>query len=175
MISPIIIGVSLAMLYRHVSKQEKRMTRYGAGALNTSSEQSSSDQNRNTSYSRAVFNRALAYSCSYFITWGWLFGAFIMVLVGVKTIPLPYDYLWTIFGPLEGFSNLLIFIHPKVVATKKSNGTDNISWPRAFVKTFRSGLSSPDRSQNDRAHAAASNIKEEEKCSHCPCWWWPEQ
>ena len=36
MIPPIVIGVSLAMLYRHVSKQEKRMARYGAGALNTS-------------------------------------------------------------------------------------------------------------------------------------------
>eukprot|EP00956_Cyclotella_meneghiniana_P008907 scaffold12189_cov32-Cyclotella_meneghiniana.AAC.11 len=53
MIPPVVIGVSLGMLYRHVSNQEKIISRYGAGSLNTSSGQSSSDQNRDRSYSRA--------------------------------------------------------------------------------------------------------------------------
>eukprot|EP00956_Cyclotella_meneghiniana_P020458 scaffold36249_cov36-Cyclotella_meneghiniana.AAC.3 len=110
-------------------KQEKRMARYGTGAINTTSKQSPSDQNIDRSYSRAVLNRAIAYSCSYFLTWGWVIGAGIMALL-------------------------------EVLAVKKSNETDNISWPRAFVKTFLSGLSSPDRSQNNRTRAAASNKKE---------------
>ena len=154
------------MLYRHVSKQEKRMARYGTGALHTSSEQSPSDQNRDRSYSRAVLNRAIAYSRSYFLTWGWVIGAGIMALLEVE-IPLPYLYLWAIFNQLEGLFNLLIFMHPKVLAVKKSSETDNISWPRAFVKTFLSGLSSPDRSQNNRTRAAASNKKKKNglKCS----------
>eukprot|EP00956_Cyclotella_meneghiniana_P004768 scaffold5867_cov25-Cyclotella_meneghiniana.AAC.2 len=158
MITPVVIGVSLGMLYRHVSNQEKRISRYGAGALNTSSEQSLSDQNRDRSYSRAVLNRALAYSCSYFLTWVWNIGGHIMVWRGVE-IPLPYLYLWTIFFPLEGFFNLLIFMHPKVLAIKKSNETNNISWPRAFVETFWLGLTSRDSSQNNKAHAAASDKK----------------
>ena len=36
---PIIIALSLGMIYRSVSKQEKRTGRYGAGALNRSSQQ----------------------------------------------------------------------------------------------------------------------------------------
>jgi len=94
-ITPIVIGVSLGMLYRHVSKHEKRMARYGIGALHTSSEQSPSDQNRDRSYSRAVSNRAIAYLFSYFLTWGWVIGAGIMALLEVE-IPLPYLYLWAI-------------------------------------------------------------------------------
>ena len=154
-ITPIVIGVSLGMLYRHVSKQEKRMVRYGTGALHTSSEQSPSDQNRDRSYSRAVLNKAIAYSCSYFMTWGWTIVGNIVILVGV-TPPIPYSYLWTIFGPLEGFFNLLIFVHPKVLATKKYNGTDNISWPRAFVTTFWSGLVGRDSSRNNKKNARAA-------------------
>eukprot|EP00956_Cyclotella_meneghiniana_P020195 scaffold35353_cov39-Cyclotella_meneghiniana.AAC.1 len=156
-IPPIVIGVSLGMLYKHVSKQERRMSSYGAGALNTNnSEQSSSDQNRDRSFSRAVLNKAIAYSSSYFLTWVWYIGGAIMRLVGVETLPLPYIYLGAIFGPLEGFFNLLIFMHPKVLAVKKSNGTDNISWPRAFVKTLWSGVVGRDSSQNDKAHATDS-------------------
>eukprot|EP00956_Cyclotella_meneghiniana_P035096 scaffold111227_cov23-Cyclotella_meneghiniana.AAC.1 len=158
-IPPVVIGVSLGMLYRHVSKQERRMSRYGTGALNSASEQSPSDQNRDRSFSYAVLNKAIAYSVSYFLTWGWGVGAVIMTLLGVETMPVPYDYLWAMFAPLEGFFNLLIFMHPKVVATKKSNRTDNINWPRAFVKTFWSALSSQGSSQNNRTHAAASNDK----------------
>ena len=74
-------------------------------------------------------------------------------------IPLPYLYLWTVFFPLEGFFNLLIFMHPKVLAVKKCSGTNNISWPRAFVKTFWLGLTSRDSSQNNKARAAASDNK----------------
>eukprot|EP00956_Cyclotella_meneghiniana_P018752 scaffold31518_cov56-Cyclotella_meneghiniana.AAC.8 len=143
LIPPVVISVSLGMLYRHVSNQEKIMARYGTGALDTASEQSSSNQNRDRTYSRAVLNKAIAYSLSYFLTWGWGIGATIMGLVtsGVETtLPLPYSYLLIIFNQLEGLFNLLIFIHPKVIATKKSHGADNLSWPRAFVTTFWSGL-----------------------------------
>jgi len=155
-IPPVVIGVSLAMLYRHVSNQEKRMSHYGTGALDTSSEQSPSDQNRDRSYSRAVLNKTIAYSVSYFLTLGWVIGIAIMKLLGVETIPLPYDYLWTMFVPLQGFFNLLIFVHPKVLATKKYNGTDNISWPRAFVTTFWSGLVGRDSSRNNKKNARAA-------------------
>eukprot|EP00956_Cyclotella_meneghiniana_P018776 scaffold31604_cov39-Cyclotella_meneghiniana.AAC.8 len=79
-----------------------------------------------------------------------------MRLVGIETLPLPYIYLGAIFGPLEGFFNLLICMHPKVLALKKSNGTDNTSWPRAFVKTLWSGVVGRDSSQNNKAHAADS-------------------
>eukprot|EP00956_Cyclotella_meneghiniana_P035354 scaffold114268_cov37-Cyclotella_meneghiniana.AAC.4 len=156
LIPPVVIGVSLAMLYRHVSKQEKIMSRYGAGALNTTSDQSASDQNRDRAFSRAVLNKAIAYSSSYFLTWLWHIGGAIMGLQGAEKIPLAYKYLWNIFGPLQGFFNLLIFMHPKVQAVKKSNGTDNISWPRAFVRAFWSGLvgRASNNTKNKNAHPA---------------------
>ena len=79
-----------------------------------------------------------------------------MGLQGAEKIPLAYKYLWNIFGPLQGFFNLLIFMHPKVQAVKKSNGTDNISWPRAFVNAFWSGLvgRASNNTKNKNAHPA---------------------
>ena len=79
-------------------------------------------------------------------------------------MPHPYRRLWNIFGAVEwntfgaveGFYSLLIFMHPKM---KKSHGTDNITWSRAFVTAFWTGLVGRDNNLNNRAHPAANNIK----------------
>ena len=56
-------------------------------------------------------------------------------------IPIWYAYLWVTFVPLEGFFNLCIFIHPKVVAAKRrgQRGSD-ISGCQALDRVFWSGL-----------------------------------
>ena len=79
-------------------------------------------------------------------------------------MPHPYRRLWNIFGAVEwntfgaveGFYSLLIFMHPKM---KKSHGTDNITWSRAFVTAFWTGLVGRDNNLNNRAHPAANNMK----------------
>lgn len=42
-ITPVVVGVTLGMMYKHVSRQEGRMTRYGAGAFNQNAPQEDSD------------------------------------------------------------------------------------------------------------------------------------
>eukprot|EP00956_Cyclotella_meneghiniana_P039762 scaffold178751_cov53-Cyclotella_meneghiniana.AAC.1 len=58
------------MMVRHVSKQEKIMNHHGSGVFSTkhNSQTTSSNLSRERSYSCAVLYKALAYSCSYFLT-----------------------------------------------------------------------------------------------------------
>ena len=171
-IPPIVVSISLGMIFSFVHKQEKRTRRYGAGAVNNSTQHTansaaggenstsnkisinsivsfmktsfgkkSSRSNSNQEYtmSRAVFHRALAYSAAYFLTWGWAILSVILKLAGVwnPRAPIVYDYFGNIFNPLQGFFNLLIFMHPNVMRAKRSPG-DDISWCRAFAQVFRS-------------------------------------
>lgn len=104
---------------------------------------SASDEDRpNYSNSRAVMHRALAYSTSYFITWIWPIVALLLILTGIwETIPetgqLIYRYFWIILNPLQGFFNLLIFMHPQVVKEKHSTSSgEHVSWRRALARAF---------------------------------------
>ena len=115
------------------------MSRFGAGTLNPSTQQSPpSNTNRDNSYSRVVLHKALAYTIAYYLTWGWGIAGETMVLAG-KEVPLTLSYMWTIFESLQGLYNLLIFMHPKVLAVKKSQGGD-LSWGKAFATSFWSGV-----------------------------------
>eukprot|EP00579_Thalassiosira_antarctica_P024422 CAMPEP_0201986796 /NCGR_PEP_ID=MMETSP0904-20121228/91460_1 /ASSEMBLY_ACC=CAM_ASM_000553 /TAXON_ID=420261 /ORGANISM="Thalassiosira antarctica, Strain CCMP982" /LENGTH=468 /DNA_ID=CAMNT_0048540873 /DNA_START=210 /DNA_END=1617 /DNA_ORIENTATION=- len=51
--TPIVIGTSLGMLYRDLSKQEKRMARYGGGAFNPSATQQTTDSAAATDVNRS--------------------------------------------------------------------------------------------------------------------------
>ena len=138
MFPPVIIFGSLGVLYESVRKQETRISRFGAGSLDVSAQ-----PNTNRDNSRAVLYKAIAYAAAYWLSWGWTVGATIMILAGIEIvdIPLGYLYLWNIFGPLEGFFNLCIFIRPKVVAAKRRGQRgSNISWCRALSRVFWSGL-----------------------------------
>ena len=61
-----------------------------------------------------------------------------MNFAGVK-VPLAFPYMMAIFNPLQGFYDLLIFMYPKVIATKRSRGAE-LSWCRAFANAFGSAL-----------------------------------
>ena len=109
-VTPIIIGALLGMLYRHVSKQEMSMARYGAGSIVVGSQgqqqqssrrsstgsNTSTNNNRNNSNSRAVLTKAAAYSAAYLITWGWNIVGFSLNLAEVE-VPLWYAYLWYVY------------------------------------------------------------------------------
>ena len=158
--APIIVIVSMIIIYRAVSKQEKRMARFGEGSLrqpvDSSRTASSSRSNarslissirssitsrnnstRNTQNSRAVLHKAFAYTMAFFLAWGWPIGSNIMKLAGVK-VPIPYLYFSVILQPLAGLYNLYIFIHPKVMAMRSRS---SVSWCKAVGVVVWSGLS----------------------------------
>jgi len=134
-IVPVIIGTSLGMIYRSVSKQENNMASYG-------------ESNINRSNSRLVLNRAIAYSISYFLTW-----SFSMIGVGFDVAnvewPTAIWYLTSIFNPLQGFFNFVIYIFPKVMRAK-SRGGDNTTWFQAFKIAFWGGT--PNQALGQRRH-----------------------
>jgi len=119
--SPIIVGVTLWMMHRHVSRQDRRMRRYGAGTQNNST-------------GRVVMVRARAYTASYLLTWSCYIARVVLRLAGVPT-PLAVEYLIAIFTPLQGCWNLMIFMYPKVMKAKRSRG-GNLSWCQATTEAF---------------------------------------
>ena len=82
---------------------------------------------------RAVMNKALLYSLSFFSTY--LFP----ITISIRTL-LRYDsgyslsFLARVFFPLQGFFNFVVFIHPKVMHAKNTNRSEGgITWTRAFI------------------------------------------
>ena len=166
------------------------MSRFGTGTLNLTAQQSStSDSNRNNSCSRAVLHKALACTIAYFLTWSWGIATYSIFVAG-KEVPLALMYMHSIFQSLQGVYNLLVFMHPNVMAAKKSQGAD-LSWGKAFAKTFWSSLgfgksknqentqpigakkndpapiandSSKSGNQPSRDHCNSPDTAEEEKC-----------
>mmetsp|Transcript_22525 Transcript_22525/g.48828 ORF Transcript_22525/g.48828 Transcript_22525/m.48828 type:complete len:223 (+) Transcript_22525:533-1201(+) len=158
-------------MHRHVSHQERRMRRYGAGALNhnvpnenndtspdatdvgegnsihstmrsiVSSVKSAfgrspsrSNSNQNDSTSRVVMDRARAYTAAFLLTWSWYI---VFTVLEISGVPLPdaLEYVKGIFTPLQGFWNLMIFMYPKVMKAKRSQG-GNLSWCQAITEAF---------------------------------------
>ena len=94
---PLTIGISLGMIRRSVSNQENNMASYGANNFTGGAQQP------DRANSRLVRDRAIAYSVSYFLTWGFtmVVGWLLAANVG---IPIPLEYLSSIFNPLQGVS-----------------------------------------------------------------------
>mmetsp|Transcript_10408 Transcript_10408/g.19144 ORF Transcript_10408/g.19144 Transcript_10408/m.19144 type:complete len:387 (+) Transcript_10408:597-1757(+) len=121
---PLIIGSSLGIIHRSVSKQENNMAGYGASNINRSN-------------SRLVLHRVIAYSVSYVLTW-----SFSIIGIGFEIANMEWPtalwYLANIFNPLQGFFNFVIYIFPKVIRAK-SRGDDNMTWFQAFKIAFMGG------------------------------------
>ena len=124
----------------------------------------SSNTNTEDLYRRVVMYRAMAYSTAYFLTQTWFILFVIVGLAGVAQ-PLALFYLTNIFAPLQGVSysvkeyqilyilfftstltflhqiffiqlfNFLIFIQPKAMSGKRSQG-GNLSWCQAIRKVI---------------------------------------
>ena len=130
------------MIYRSVLQQEKKLTRYGAGTLSPSAEQSSNTDDRESGTSlagrlnrvrgaveqalstqsqqerkksRTILYRALSYSLAYLLTWGFVIVRISVIIAGEEW-PTTIWYLASIFNPLQGLYNLLIYyLQPKVL------------------------------------------------------------
>ncbi len=169
LIIPILIMVgSLGVIYRSVRKREKKLEKYGVGALRAtvqnpeitsgnyasgatrfstlltsikslfcrslkSSNKSTVRSNDAHSKSRAVMHKAFGYSFFWFLSYG-------IILIGVilkittDSFPIAVRYMSAILNPLQGLFNLLIYMHPKIMAARR--GGRNISWCKAFFQAL---------------------------------------
>jgi len=139
--SLVIIMISLRLIYRAVLTQEQKMDNYGLNAQLRLLRRASTSQVFHTqlapscptlrrSGSRNVMYKAAAYSCAFFLVWT---PSIIVKIVG--NWPIPLEYIHGILNPLQGLFNLLIYMHPRILAAKRSKHK-NISWCQAFGKAF---------------------------------------
>ncbi len=118
--------------------------------------------NNTRSQSRAVMRKALCYSFAWLASFGFfLIG--MMIMLGGMRYPLGITYVTSLFGPLQGFFNFLIFMLPKVIAAKKpkrGGGRGEVSWCAAFTKAFwsRGGKGNNDRN-NEKPSSQRSNLR----------------
>ena len=96
----------------------------------------------NRTQSRAIFYRALGYVGAYIICHiPFLFDLMRNVSVGSANISFLEGsiskFFMSLFGPLQGFFNLLIFLQPQVLSAKRSK-RDNLTWFQAFQKVLLS-------------------------------------
>jgi len=164
-IPPIVMMTCLAMIYRCVRITEQKMSRYGSSSFLKNETSTASlgilgllkqchllscssckkgnpvvgsrarqERTTKTSNSRLVMYKGVAYSCSWLLTWGLVLIINFVASIGA-TPPLPIIYVAYVFLPLQGLFNLTIYMHPKILAAKKSK-RENLSWWKAFVKAF---------------------------------------
>ncbi len=102
---------------------------------------------------RAIVNRAFAYSLSFFCTYLFPIIISIRTLIGLESGPV-LSILARIFFPLQGFFNFVVFMFPKVVHEKNASRTGGISWYLAFLYAIRA---------RDRPAAIKSNYRKTKK------------
>lgn len=163
LVAPLIIVISLGLIYRSARQLEKKMARYGAGAIGQGEQQprdvtnnegdhsvpmaerlrnwlttsafccAKSAPTQRDSNSRIVLARAVAYTISYFLSWTWQIWGAILFLLEVPG-HIAQMYLFSILTPLQGFFNFLIYVYPKVKRAKSRD--DNTTWIQAFVSSI---------------------------------------
>jgi hypothetical protein len=160
-ISPIVIIVTMLLMYRSVSKIEKIMQKYGVNALrlrnrpepnhNIVNDDRIMDRiktmlkctipglyrNRPASKSNSVKSQkraVLNMAAGYAFAWCFVFVPYIISV-------LDYSYatriLFCCLNPLQGFFTFCAFMSPKVRNAKRSK-RETLTWRQAFIKTWMS-------------------------------------
>lgn len=110
--------------------------RFDGGNSNNTKTSKMKPNKSKRSKSRSILNKAMAYSCSWLLTWVFWLVYSIFIIAGMgEEIPSSIVYLKYIFMPLQGLYNLTIFMHPKILNAKRSK-RNNLNWCQAFVKAF---------------------------------------
>jgi len=156
---PVMI-ICLGMIYRTVRKQERKVAKYGINSLTSlrsrsiHTQQSASTlfkkkkktikpittrSNNARSQSRAVMHKAFGYFFAWLLSHGmaiiYYVVHFIVFVAAKKHHLVVLAYIISIFHPLQGLFNLLIFMFPKIVAAKNSR-RENLSWRQAFWRAL---------------------------------------
>ena len=149
---PVIIIVTMSLMYRTVVETENKLKKYGRStlALKTGNVRNTTDtslkprgpEKKSRSNltrgggSRAVMNKAFAYSMAWLLTYGTLI-VLAGMLLGNASIPKGLIIIYTLTLPLQGIMNLFIYISPRVLSAKRSKKV-NLSWRQALMKGLTS-------------------------------------
>ncbi len=172
---------SLALIFKAVRDQEKKLSKYGVGALRAglsanfnSTTQASVWERIKTSMhgsrrsstpsvirsknahnqSRAVMHRAFGYSFAWVLSYGSQCVGLVIQLV-TSNYPLILFYVTSIFIPLQGFFNLTIYMYPKVISTRNKNtkrGGKDVSLCKAILIVFFSSKGDDGRKKKSNLH-----------------------
>ena len=109
---------------------------------------------KNSTKSRAILERALAYTLAWFVTYTPRFVYLIWRFAG-GIPPLGVAITATFLTPLQGFFNFLVFIYPRLRAAKRSSGSD-VSWWKAFLMALTSRETSEIKDKRKRSSLMTS-------------------
>ena len=158
-ITPIVIVGTMLLMYRSVTKIERKIQRYGVGSLYTSMAHhdrgiiyrikrlfigmipclQDDDQpttprrsKRAMSQKRAILYKATGYA----LAWALVYMPFIIN----EFMPESYaaGIVRTCLTPLQGLFTFLVFMSPKVRTKKSRRGGDSLTWFQAFIKAYMS-------------------------------------
>jgi len=160
---PIVIVVTMAIMYRVAIKNEKKISKYGVGslrknvdckpsiAINDDSNNNATVPNRWSSLkwwskasatksnnakwqSRTILHKAMSYSMAYFLTYLFPFVTSVQYLAGYQSSS-TLRLLVGVFLPLQGFFNFLVFMFPRVMNARR---TKKLSWRQSFMTAIKS-------------------------------------
>ncbi len=175
-----IMMFSLGMVYIAVRKVEKKVSRYGVSTLNLNNPTDNSRKsiwqrilallripmrppnsrrlNTMQSQSRVVMYKSFAYTFAWFLSYGLYILQWVFWIARSK-LPIAIDYIAFICFPLQGFFNLVIFMHPRVISAKKST-RENLTWCQAISTAFWSKGKDRNRRRGARGR---SNLRKKGK------------
>jgi len=161
-IGPSVIIVTMMMMYLEVRKIEKKLQKYGVGALRAnlqsrqdeaepamsssvlsrliklrdSHQNRSSRSNNSSRQSRTVLHRALSYAMANVATFIFPWIVLIRRIAGVEPGIFIWEKMALFLFPMQGFFNFLVFIYPRVAGERASK--KDLSWCKAFANALTS-------------------------------------
>ena len=128
LVVPVTIFTSLVLIHRAVLRQEQRSNRFGRGSLNLhtasviSTASPHTTSTRPSSYlSRQSLTQLVAYSVAWLVPNMWVVSILYYRLAHGRDPPISLRMCFHFFNPIQGLFNLIAFIVPRLVRTRKLN------------------------------------------------------
>ena len=109
-------------IYCEVRSQEAKTKKYNSSITSASR----SDLPQRTDHSRRFANQAMFYVLSFWITWLFPTCTRVSQFITGGSSPFVFIALFTIFIPLQGFFNVLVYLRPKYLRFKKRHADKNV-------------------------------------------------
>eukprot|EP00571_Detonula_confervacea_P004530 CAMPEP_0172327360 /NCGR_PEP_ID=MMETSP1058-20130122/59343_1 /TAXON_ID=83371 /ORGANISM="Detonula confervacea, Strain CCMP 353" /LENGTH=387 /DNA_ID=CAMNT_0013044389 /DNA_START=120 /DNA_END=1283 /DNA_ORIENTATION=+ len=116
--------VVMTLLVLAVRSQENKLAKYQFMPRNSTLQRQQKQDRRQHQQSHRVTNQALRFVAVFYVTWAFAtVNRLLQLIIG-------HSYFWlmvlhTVFVPLQGFFNFLVFIYPRYLKWKKLRSQDN--------------------------------------------------
>eukprot|EP00985_Skeletonema_marinoi_P014671 scaffold7473_cov141-Skeletonema_marinoi.AAC.11 len=121
-LSFIVTSFCMIKIYCEVRAQEAKTKKYNSSVTSAGR----SDLNQRTDHSRRFANQAMFYVLSFWITWLFPTCTRVSQFITGGSSPFVFIALFTIFIPLQGFFNVLVYLRPKYLKFKKRHADKNM-------------------------------------------------